>query len=46
MKIILTYPDDLGEEIEGEIIEWMEEKVASCKESSPLRYAVNVEVEK
>ena len=44
MKIILTYPDDLGEETEDEIIDWIKEFIKN--KSQPLRYSEIMEVER
>lgn len=45
MKIILTYPDDLGEETENEIIDWVKEIIKKSS-LSPLRYSEIMEIER
>jgi hypothetical protein len=49
MKIILTYPDTLGEETQKIIIDWIKDWIEDAKQSkvsSPLRYVEKTEVER
>ncbi len=46
MKIILAYPDNLREETENEIIDWIKEFIKDKSRPSPLRYSEIMEVER
>ena len=46
MRIILTYPDDLAEETEDAIIDWLRDKMIDSLMPSPLKYCEKMEAEK